>query len=156
MLQSKGKDRTPIPIKIIEFEQRHLDKICEIENSSFPEPFSDHYIEYLGRLYSETFLIAESNYQAIGYIVAKSDCSRAHILSIAIENNWRRKRIGLNLLRMLIMKLKSKRINEIFLEVGKNNIPAKALYERIGFKQIKEIKNYYPNGEDALVYHLSI
>ncbi len=155
MLQSKGKE-PQIPIKIIEFELRHLDKICEIEKSSFPEPFSDHYLAYLGKLYSETFLVAESNYRAIGYIVAKPDLPRAHILSIAIEKSWRRKRVGLILLRLLIIKLKSKKIKEIALEVGKNNIPAKALYERIGFKQIKEIKNYYPNGEDALAYHLSI
>ena len=155
MLLSKGKKRQ-IPIKIIEFELRHLEKICKIENSSFPEPFSERYLAYLGKQYSETFLIAESNYEAIGYIVAKIDGSRAHILSIAVEGNWRRKRIGLILLQMLIIKLKSRRINEIVLEVEKNNIPAKALYERIGFKPIKEIKKYYPNGEDALVYYFSI
>jgi ribosomal protein S18 acetylase RimI-like enzyme len=57
---------------------------------------------------------------------------------------------------MLIIKLKSKRINEIILEVGINNIPAKTLYERVGFKLIKEIKNYYLNGEDALVYYFKI
>ena len=156
MLQSKGKEKTQTPIRIIEFELRHLKKICEIENSSFPEPFSDRYLADLGKLYSETFLIAEWNYEAIGYIVAKTDCSRAHILSIAVENNWRRKRIGTILLQMLIIKLKSKRINEIILEVEKNNIPAKTLYERIGFKATKEIKNYYPNGGDALVYYFSI
>lgn len=156
MLQPKGKEKTQIPIRIVEFELRHLEKICEIENSSFPEPFSDRYLEELGKLYSDTFLIAESNYEAIGYIVAKIDCSRAHILSIAVENNWKRKRIGFILLQMLIIRLKSKRINEIILEVEKNNIPAKTLYERLGFKVVKKIKNYYLNGEDALVYHLKI
>jgi len=57
---------------------------------------------------------------------------------------------------MLIIKLKSKKINEIILEVEKNNIPAKTLYERVGFKLIKEIKNYYLNGEDALAYYFKI
>lgn len=155
MLQSKGKEKNQMPIRIIEFEIRHLERICEIENSSFPEPFSDRYLSELGKLYSETFLIAERNYEAIGYIVAKTDCSKAHILSIAVENNWRRKGIGYNLLQMLIIKLKSRKINEIILEVEKNNISAKTLYERVGFKLLKEIKNYYLNGEDALVYHLS-
>ena len=157
MLQSKGKEKTQTPIRIIEFEMRHLERICEIENSSFPEPFSNRYLAELGKLYSETFLIAERNYEAIGYIVAKTDCSRAHILSIAIKNNWRRKRIGYVLLQMLIIKLKSKKkIYEIILEVEKNNIPAKTLYERVGFKLVKEIKNYYLNGEDALVYYFRI
>ncbi|WP_455368950.1 ribosomal protein S18-alanine N-acetyltransferase [[Eubacterium] cellulosolvens] len=156
MFKSKAKENTQKLIRIIEFEQRHLEKICEIENSSFPEPFSDHYLADLGKLYSDTFLIAEWNYDAVGYIVAKTDCSRAHILSIAVENKWRRKQIGFILLQMLIIKLKSKRINEIILEVEKNNIPAKKLYERIGFKLIKEIKNYYLNGEDALLYYFYI
>ena len=157
MLQSKRKEKTQTPIRIIEFELRYLEKIYEIENSSFPEPFSNCYLAELGRLYSETFLIAERNYEAIGYIVAKTDCSRAHILSIAVENNWRRKRIGYVLLQMLIIKLKSKKkIYEIILEVEKNNIPAKTLYERVGFKLVKEIKNYYLNGEDALVYYFRI
>jgi len=156
MLQSKGKEKTQTSIRITEFELRYLEKICEIENSSFPEPFSGHYLSDLGKLYSETFLVAEKNYEVIGYIVAKTDCSRAHILSIAVKNNWRRKRIGFTLLQMLIIKLKSKRINEIILEVELNNIPAKTLYERVGFKLIKEIKNYYLNGEDALVYYFKI
>jgi len=156
MLQSKGKEKTQTPIRISEFELRYLKKICEIENSSFPEPFSGRYLADLGKLYSETFLVAERNYEAIGYIVAKTNCSRAHILSIAVENKWRRKRIGFILLQMLIIKLKSKRINEIILEVEINNIPAKTLYERVGFKLIKEIKNYYLNGEDALVYYFKI
>jgi ribosomal-protein-alanine N-acetyltransferase len=156
MLQSKRKEETQTPIRFTEFELRYLEKICEIENSSFPEPFSGRYLSDLGKLYSETFLVAERNYEAIGYIVAKTDCSRAHILSIAVENNWMRKRVGFTLLQMLIIKLKSKRINEIILEVEKNNIPAKTLYEKVGFKLIKEIKNYYLNGEDALVYYLKI
>jgi ribosomal-protein-alanine N-acetyltransferase len=156
MLQPKVKEKKQTSIRIVEFKIRHLEKIVKIENSSFPEPFSDRYLEDLGTLYSDTFLIAEKNFEAVGYIVAKIDNSRAHILSIAVNNNWKRKRIGFLLLQMLIIKLKSKKINEIILEVEKNNIAAKTLYERAGFKAIKKIKNYYLNGEDAIVYHLKI
>ena len=43
-------------------------------------------------------------------------------------------------------------IKKIFLEVRKSNRVAKKLYEKLGFKEISQRKNYYDGKEDAVVF----
>jgi cellulose biosynthesis protein BcsQ len=50
-----------------------------------------------------------------------------------------------------LKELKNQGIEKIFLEVRKSNIPAKSLYEKIGYKEISVRKKYYSDGEDAVV-----
>lgn len=51
--------------------------------------------------------------------------------------------------------LKNEGINRVFLEVAQNNKCAINFYEKMGFVfQNRSIKNYYNDGQDALVYAL--
>lgn len=142
-------------IRIMKFRQQHMSEVCEIENSSFSQPFSADYFEQLARLHPETFLVAEKENQVLGYVVADTHRDLAHILSIAIREAWRRRHVGLALMRELIEKLRLEEVKEILLEVRRNNVAARSLYERLGFESAGNIRGYY-GGEDAALYHLKL
>ena len=67
-----------------------------------------------------------------------------------------RKNIGKNLINHVITKIISRNINIILLEVSIYNIPARNCYESLGFTKVGMRKNYYSEGEDAILYNLEI
>ena len=42
------------------------------------------------------------------------------------------------------------------LEVNKANDKAQGLYEKVGFKEISNRKNYYGKGQDGLIYSVEL
>ena len=40
------------------------------------------------------------------------------------------------------------------LEVSENNIPAQKCYQSLGFNPVGSRKNYYTEGDDAILYNL--
>ena len=72
-----------------------------------------------------------------------------HILNIAVNKKYREQGLATMLL---------KKIEQIFgcgklmlLEVRVSNSAAMSLYKKLGFKELYRRKNYYPDGEDAIV-----
>jgi ribosomal-protein-alanine N-acetyltransferase len=49
--------------------------------------------------------------------------------------------------------MQQQKINKIFLEVRESNLPARKLYEGVGFKKMGIRKNYYQT-ENAVNYEL--
>ena len=74
-----------------------------------------------------------------------------HITSIAIDPIDQRKGLGKFLLKDLINRSTSLRINQIRLEVKETNKPAKAFYKSMGFKIVGNRPNLYKDGNDALI-----
>ena len=59
-------------------------------------------------------------------------------------------------MQKMIDYCKQKNISKIFLEVDDKNLPAISLYEKFNFKQIDKRKNYYKNGNSAIIYELKL
>jgi ribosomal-protein-alanine N-acetyltransferase len=92
----------------------------------------------------------------VGYIALWIDDFKAQINSLVIIDDFRRKGYGYALIKDILIMLKNRSISEITLEVRPSNIYARKLYEKIGFKQVAIRKNYYKNGEDALMLYLEL
>ena len=45
---------------------------------------------------------------------------------------------------------------ECFLEVRVSNAPAVSLYKRLGFMEVKRVRGYYYDGEDAYVMSVKL
>ena len=52
--------------------------------------------------------------------------------------------------------LKEIEVKSVFLEVSSSNLPARKLYEKMGFVPQGERKDYYTKGDDAVLYTLEI
>lgn len=84
-----------------------------------------------------------------------------YILTVGVENRFRRKRIGAYLIRNLVQKAMSHphKIHAIYLHVLVSNAAAIRFYEKIGFVQHKLLEGYYIIGNntyDAYCYILRL
>jgi ribosomal-protein-alanine N-acetyltransferase len=76
----------------------------------------------------------------------------AHIIAIAVRNNYRRIGIGEGLLISIIDLATQLNANSVTLEVRASNEVAQALYKKYGFQLVGRRHNYYSdNCEDALL-----
>ena len=153
---SPTEENTDNQPKVFRFQSDHLEQVYRIENSSFPDPFSKHYLAELSRQYPETFLVAIKDVEVLGYALAEAHHDQAHILSLAVKEEWRRKHIALKLMHTLIECLRTRKVKQIALEVRVGNIAARRLYEELGFELASTIRAYYRNEENAAVYYLKL
>ncbi|MCE4624664.1 MAG: ribosomal protein S18-alanine N-acetyltransferase [Desulfurococcales archaeon] len=81
----------------------------------------------------------------------------AHLISIAVLEEYRGRGIGTALLQHTIQAAREEGdIVSIYLEVRVSNTPAIRLYKKFGFKPARIIRGYYRDGEDAYVMVLKI
>ena len=74
------------------------------------------------------------------------------MMNVAVDPVFRRNHLGEQLILSLVEKLREKESHSLTLEVRASNVPAIALYEKLGFAQVGRRPNYYRNPkEDALI-----
>ncbi len=134
--------------------------IMEINLKTLPEHYSDYFYESLLVELPEAFLVAEIGGRHVGYIMCKSEygfsnfkklgfVKKGHVVSVAVLNEFRRKGIGKGLVEEAINGVKTKKCDELYLEVRCSNADAVLLYENMGFIIRQKLKTYYRDGEDA-------
>ena len=136
---------------------KDIDRVLEIEQESFPSPWSRKAFENELHKPVSIFLVAQVGNDIAGYIIAFHYAESSHIVNIAVAPEYRRHGIGKKLLERAIQEAKKDNLNYVFLEVRASSLPAQRLYELMGFKPIKRIRNYYSREhEDAIVYALNL
>ena len=145
-------------IKLRRFLLSDLKEIMEIERASFPrkQVYSKFRFERYSQKCPESFIVAESENEVVGYTIGKSKNGSAEIISLAVKPSFRQKGIGRKLTNFLISFLKKRGVKEIFLEVRTINKIAISFYRNLGFKISKILKNYYRNGDDAYLMKLKL
>ncbi|MEM1569477.1 MAG: ribosomal protein S18-alanine N-acetyltransferase [Candidatus Bathyarchaeia archaeon] len=133
-----------------------LKSIYLIERLSFERPYPSSYLETLAYLSPETFLVVSLNGSIVGYSASVLRGSEGHIISIAVHPDYRGIGIGEKLLRENIKRLKDSGAKRVVLEVRIDNIQALKLYQKLGFKIVKTLKNYYWDGADAYKMVLNV
>ena len=129
---------------------RNLDRLYEIEIECFDrEAFTKPQIAQLLTDYNTVSLVAKMSGEIVGFIIGMIYYERkslvGHILTIDVPNAQRRKGIAKQLMREMEKIFKDKGATACNLEVREDNIPALNLYEKLGYKQIAKLKNYYGN-----------
>ncbi len=102
-----------------------------------------------------------NNLYSKGYIVGFAGLwimlNEAHIIAIAVRNNYRRMGIGEGLLISTIELASHLNANMVTLEVRASNVVAQALYRKYGFRVVGSRPRYYSdNGEDAVLMSTDI
>ncbi|WP_051304764.1 ribosomal protein S18-alanine N-acetyltransferase [Chitinilyticum litopenaei] len=95
--------------------------------------------------------------QLQGFAVCQLLAGEAELLLIAVTPEHQRQGIASKLFQALGSELDTRQVERIFLEVRASNAPARACYERHGFRECGRRKNYYPAAagrEDAILYAL--
>jgi len=76
----------------------------------------------------------------------------AHVTNVAVHPDYRNQRVGELLVRCLTVNALENGAVRMTLEVRPSNLPAIALYQRLGFHSVGRRKGYYTDtNEDALI-----
>jgi [ribosomal protein S18]-alanine N-acetyltransferase len=78
-----------------------------------------------------------------GFILSRLAADEAEILTIAVEAASQSKGVGRALLSENLRQAANAGARTMFLEVDRDNAPALALYQRLGFVQVGERPGYY-------------
>ena len=141
---------------ILSASQNHLAEILNIECKSFCKPWSEyHFTRDLNNKISVNW-VYQVNKDVAGYLFGWQVMDEYHLNNIAVAESFRENKIGIHLLKNMVSYLKEVKVKSVFLEVSSSNLPARKLYEKMGFVPQGERKDYYTKGDDAVLYTLEI
>ncbi len=141
-------------IKIKPMEKSDIDAVIALEEQAYGQ---HHWSKesFLGELSNDLasyFSVFNENGELVAYCGCWKILEEAHITTIAVLPEYRRKHIAEVLLKTIIDECYRDMVKFITLEVRVSNLPAKGLYEKYGFKSLGTRKGYYQdNNEDALI-----
>ena len=130
----------------------HVAQVAALEAICFHDPWSEKSVASELTNPLSLWLVALDGDRVAGYVGSQSVLGESDMMNVAVHPDYRRQGIAENLCLDLVEALKEKGNHCLTLEVRASNDPAKALYEKLGFRQIGLRKNYYRNPrEDACI-----
>ena len=136
--------------KIRRFKLSDLKEIMEIEKSSFPHPWSGAYFKKLCKEHPYDFLVAELFGKSVGYILGYAKPNKLGLIkTLAVDQRRRHQGVGKELVNLTMQRLKQRGVKKVFLHTRKKNLAVNSFHKKMGFRVIKTIEKYYPNGDDA-------
>ncbi|MEE0938266.1 ribosomal protein S18-alanine N-acetyltransferase [Methanobrevibacter sp.] len=143
-------------MKVRKFVPNDIKRVFEIESMSFDQSYG---INMFQQLYDMGigFLVAEKDNYVIGYVMfwIKYE-NQGHIISIAVDKNYRRLGAGTELLVRAISILSMLKIDAIYLEVRQSNDGAVRFYEKFNFIKDRVVPGYYEDGDAAIIMYLPV
>lgn len=138
--------------QIVPMAARHVAPIAALEQTCFSDPWSEAAIAPELENPLSLWLVAEQGDTVLGYIGSQSVPPEADMMNLAVAPEARRQGIAEALVHALEAALREKGTQSLTLEVRVSNLPARALYEKLGFAPVGLRKNYYFHPkEDACI-----
>ena len=131
-----------------------LPQVMELERLAFPKPWTPGlFLHELKLSFSRLHLARSRNGQRrlLGYVCWWLVGDEVHILNLAVHPDARRSGTGRALVEHVLTDALSHNAASVSLEVRHDNHAAVALYRNLGFAEIGRRRNYYGQGEDALI-----
>ena len=142
-------------LKFEPIRESHIPAILEIEPRVNSAPWSERSFRNELDHPHGILLVAFLDGVLIGYGGVWLVIDEAHITTVAVTEDHRRKGIGQELVLELLKRSKEAGMICSTLEVREGNLAAIQLYEKLGFTATARRKDYYPeNKEDAVVMWL--
>jgi ribosomal protein S18 acetylase RimI-like enzyme len=137
-------------LKIETASIKQLDELFRIEEDCFDqEAFTKQQIAYLLRDFNTIALIAKSNLDIAGFVIAQIEVEEnteyGHIVTINVAPKFRRKGIATRMLQEIEIFLRQRSITQIRLEVREDNNTALKLYNKLDYKTQGKLDRYYGN-----------
>lgn len=141
-------------IKIEPMQKNQIEDVLKIEEQAYGEHHwsKDSFYGELSNNLAHYYCAFDMEGNLLGYAGSWRVIDEAHITTIAVKPEFKRKKIGEALLNQILSDCYKNEIKYITLEVRASNTPAISLYEKYGFKSLGTRKGYYQNNnEDALI-----
>ena len=140
-------------LELRRIEPRDLDAVDEIEQASYPTPWSRAMFVAELRKPSSLALGAYSEEGGlVGYAFVSRYVDAWHVMNVAVAIDYRRRGVATTLLERLFEITATDPRSGYTLEVRVSNLGAIRLYQRLGFESRGIRRGYYTdNREDALI-----
>lgn len=120
----------------------HLDAVVDIEAVSHLTPWTrGNFADSLAAGHTASVVLEQGAVAA--YAVVLPLPGEAELLNITVAPEVRRHGVGRELLAHVLNAARVEGAERIFLEVRASNLPARALYLRLGFAEVGLRKRYY-------------
>ena len=131
-----------------------LPEVMELERLAFANPWTPGlFLHELKLSFSRVYLARSGNgaRRLLGYICRWVVGDEVHILNIAVHPDGRRAGTGRALVQRVLDDAAAQGAVSVSLEVERSNQAAAALYRAMGFTETGLRRNYYGEGEDAII-----
>ena len=130
--------------------------VVALDHMSFSLPWPERSFRFeLTENSASRCWVAESDGKIVGMIVAWLLVDEAHIATIAIHPDFRRRGIARKLLTHALHFMKGEGAQSSFLEVRESNSAAQEMYRKLGYEESGRRPRYYKdNEEDAILMTL--
>ncbi|MDX2202035.1 MAG: ribosomal protein S18-alanine N-acetyltransferase [Hyphomicrobiaceae bacterium] len=140
----------------------HAAELAGIHAQLFPQGWTAEAFERLLAHPGSIALLARVGTppQTVGFVLAQMAADEAEILTLGVGAEHQRHGVGQRLVEAICRAARKSEVRRLFLEVAEANAAARALYRKLGFKEVGERKGYYqpPGGppENATVMALDL
>ena len=131
-----------------------LPEVMELERLAFSKPWTPGlFLHELKLSFSRVYLARSGNgtRRLLGYVCRWVVGDEVHILNLAVHPDSRRAGTGRALVQHVLDDAAAHGAVSVSLEVGRSNAAAAALYRAMGFAETGLRRNYYGEGQDAVI-----
>ncbi len=144
---------TTYEIKPLNLE--HLPEVLRLNLRCFRngDNYTKHTFNYLlsePRTLSYRLVTPSDELVAFAFVMVNEN-NAAHLTTIGVAPEHRRRGLAVRLLDHIESALKSREVGTVMLEVRVGNTEAQQLYRRGGYMVVQRIAKYYSNGEDCFL-----
>lgn len=143
--------------EIVRITTENLSFLQSLEERLFSDPWSKAALSgWLMQEGARGYLLRKDG-TPLAYALFQSTLDEGELLRCGVLPEEKRKGYGFSLISSALLEEKNAQIRRIFLEVRSENLPAKNLYEKLGFTLVGTRKNYYQKPtDDALIYEINL
>lgn len=132
-------------------EEKDLDEVVEISSLSLKESWNrESFKKELSNPLAK-YLVAKHHDKIVGFAGVWTIVDEGHITNIAVHPDYRKQKIGSELVKSLIDHCYNWGCYSLTLEVRESNIAAQGLYKKFGFIEEGLRKNYYHDNKESAV-----
>ena len=146
---------TPDSYRISPLTGSDKSTVMELNSICFPpgESYTNHTFDFL---FSDPSVIGYKCEGQMGDLIAFiflmiSPDGSAHVTTIGVRPDQRRKGIGKALMMQGEMAIQKRGYSTLLLEVRNSNEAGRALYGKLGFIVVQRLEKYYNDGEDGVL-----
>lgn len=143
-------------------EPADLPRLLEIERAGFAHPWSEAQLAAeLKNAWSIQLLAVEPGpdgaERVVGYVIVWVVHDELHVLNVATDPAHQRRGVARALLDHVTEAGRARGCRLATLEVRRSNEPARALYRKLGYREVGMRPRYYAEeGEDAILMSLDL
>ena len=137
---------------IRQMELGDIPQVAEIEKNTFSMPWSETAFRDTLKREDTLYLVAEEQGEILGYCGLWQSLDEGEIPNVAVREKDRRRGVGQELLKELLLQGEKRGITAFTLEVRAGNKGAIGLYEKLGFRSVGIRPQFYVKPvEDAVI-----